>query len=275
MKNGKALQAQEMKNHGLTSYNSQQVELIKQTVCKGATDDEFMVFLHICRHLRLDPLMKQIYSIPRRSGNDTIRTTQVSIDGLRAIAERTGRWMPGRKATFSYDKEGNLETATAYVLRMDANGSYQEIEEDADLKEYQQSYNGRPQGLWSSKPKVMLAKCAEARALRRAFPTELTGTYTHDEMPSADLTIETPDVKLSMQQQDELYRLCASDYALIEKICANMKVDDLGDISANHFEGIVAGIKNVLAQRERIHKTKEQESQNHEDSDLFKTTTEK
>lgn len=235
----------------LTNYSPQQVELIKQTVCKGATDDEFMVFLHICRHLRLDPLMKQIYSIPRRSGNDTIRTTQVSIDGLRAIAERTGRWMPGRKATFTFDKEGNLEKATAYVLRLDVNGHYQEIEEDADLKEYQQSYNGRPQGLWASKPKVMLAKCAEARALRRAFPTELTGTYTHDEMPT-EVHIEQPQTKLSEAQQDEICTLCSSDYALIEKICANFKVNDLAEIDQRHFDGICSGIKNLLAQRERI-----------------------
>jgi hypothetical protein len=70
----------------ITKFSDDQVSLIKGTIAQGATDDELKLFLHQCQRTGLDPMSRQIYFM-KRSGKVTI---QVSIDGFRAIAERSG-----------------------------------------------------------------------------------------------------------------------------------------------------------------------------------------
>lgn len=159
-------------------FSYEQIELIKQTVCKGATDAELQFFLCVCVRTGLDPFMKQIYSIPR-SGQ---RTIQVSIDGSRSIADKTNRYMPGRKSSFEYTPKGELLSATSYVKKLADDGSWHEIEAEANWSEYNPGNNP----IWKKMPRTMLAKCAEALALRKAFPSHLSGIYTKEEMDQAD-----------------------------------------------------------------------------------------
>lgn len=169
-----------------TGYNRGQVELVKETIAKGASDDELMLFLNIAQRSGLDPFSKQIYLIERRANVDgqwrTSRQPQTGIDGLRLIADRTGNYAPGRAPIYTYTEAGQLETATAYVKKW-VRGEWHEVPATAHYSEYVQTKkDGQPTQMWGEKPHIMLAKCAEALALRRTFPAEMSGLYTADEI---------------------------------------------------------------------------------------------
>jgi phage recombination protein Bet len=177
----------------------EKVELLKRTMCKGATDDELELFLHACKHTGLDPFVRQIYAVKRKQRNDNgdyveVMTIQTGIDGYRLIAERTGRYMPGREPTFTYNDNGLLLTATAHVKKLAADGSWHEISATAHWDEYVSlKRDNKPTRMWNDKPHIMLSKCAESLALRRAFPAELSGVYTREEMEQAEPSGEQPE----------------------------------------------------------------------------------
>ena len=165
--------------------------IIRRTIAKDADDAEFQYFVKVATLRQLNPLLNQI-SLQIRNANDATKRASVvitTIHGLRLIASRTGNYMPGRDTTFITDDHNNLVSATAYVKKYHpSSGTWHEISETAYWSEFVQTYrNGDLMGLWASKPRLMLAKCAEALALRRAFPEDLSGLYTDDEMGQADL----------------------------------------------------------------------------------------
>ncbi|KKM91044.1 hypothetical protein LCGC14_1232510 [marine sediment metagenome] len=160
------------------TYTDDQITLIKQTVCKNATTNELKLFLYKCQNAGLDPLSNQIYAIKR----GTSITVQTSIDGLRAIADRTGRYSPGSDTKYAHGVSKELLSATAYVKKMTPDGKWHEISATAFFSEYAQEFNGKLTRFWNKMPSVMLSKCAEANALRRAFPVELSGLYSSEEM---------------------------------------------------------------------------------------------
>lgn len=165
-----------------------QVDLLKRTIAKGATDDELQLFLHIANRTGLDPFARQLHAVKRydRTLNREVMSVQTGIDGYRLIAERTGRYAPGDEPTFVEDK-GTLVKATAYVKKLTADGTWHVVAASAYYAEYAQTTrDGKPTRFWSQMPHVMLAKVAEALALRRAFPMELAGIYTTDEMAHAE-----------------------------------------------------------------------------------------
>lgn len=172
-------------------------DLIKRTICKGSSDEELELFLYTCKRTGLDPLMKQAYAVKRWSSADKreVMTIQTSIDGYRLIADRTGRYAPGREATIIEDDSGRVISATAYIKKMTNDGTWHEISSTAYFEEYAgKNKEGELTKFWKSMPRLMLAKCAESLALRKAFPAELSGIYTHEEMQNS-LNEEKPKIE--------------------------------------------------------------------------------
>jgi len=164
-------------------WSKEQLDIVKRTIAPNLTDDELAIFAHICHRVRLDPFAKQIYAI-KRGGKMCIQT---GIDGFRLVAERSGKYAPGGDTEFMYDDNKRLTGAKVFVKKLTPDGTWHQISATAVLSEY-----NTHQGLWGKMPHVMIEKCAEARALRRAFPADLSGLYSEEEMEQADYSKMAP-----------------------------------------------------------------------------------
>lgn len=171
------------------TFTRDQVELIKRTIAKGTTDDEFALFMYVAKSQGLNPLTKQIHCVKRWDSKlqKEVASFQVGIDGFRLIAERTGRYAPGKEPVFAYDDQGKLVSATATVRKLLADGTWADVSATAFHAEYvQTTKEGKPNSMWAKMPHSQLAKTAEALAIRKAFPNDTSGVRGDEEMEQAD-----------------------------------------------------------------------------------------
>jgi phage recombination protein Bet len=177
----------------LTIWTAEELTIIRSVIAPDLNDPELRFFAQVCKATGLNPLMNQIVPIKRndrRAPGGKKLTIQTTIHGLRLIADRTGRYAPGPLTTFEMRSDGRTpDSATAYVRKL-AGGVWHDVSDVAYWDEYVQIYDGESSALWKTKPRVMLAKCAEALALRRAFPAEMAGLYVDEEMPAVDAPAE-------------------------------------------------------------------------------------
>ena len=200
------------------------MSLIKETVARGArlSNAELALFGYVAGQLGLDPLRRQMYAV-RYEGENSPVTFQVGIDGFRALAKRSGK-MRGYTQTQWCGRDGNWvdvwtdEDAPPFAARV---GVYhadfdRPVYGTAHYSEYvatrrpneQEQARGIthrvPNAQWTMRPAHMLAKCAEALAIRTAFPEDVSGLYTDDEMEHVQrVTIDSTATEVSSGEPEE------------------------------------------------------------------------
>ena len=166
------------------SWNTpEKLDIIKNQLTKDLSSTEFLLFIEIAKSTGLNPLTRQIYAVKR--GNQM--TIQTGIDGYRSIAMRSGMHLGTCSGIFQM-KDEKFPISAKVIVKKLVKGSIAEFEATAYWNEYAQMFGGKLGNMWQQYPKVMLEKCAEALALRRAFPEETALTYIDEEInPSVNL----------------------------------------------------------------------------------------
>ncbi len=181
-------------------FTDEQRKLISDVLCKGANPIEIQFYLNVAERLKLDPFKRQIHAMKRKVDGKETMQFMVSIEGLRSIASRCktddgkDAYAGNSKPKFTHDKEGNLESAEVTVLRIvqgqprefTAEVFYDECVQMKGIWENNRKVGEAPNAFWEKRPKGQLGKCAEAAALRKAFPEETSGVYIEDELPDAE-----------------------------------------------------------------------------------------
>lgn len=181
--------------------------------------EDFLLFLMTCKRVGLDPLAKQIYPIYRwntRQGRE-VMTITTGIDGFRAIAERSGAYGGSDDAKFTVEefynpKKQDVEkdlVARVTVHKINPKtGELMHTTASAKFQAYvQKDSKGQPMGMWAGELMYnQLAKCAEALALRKAFPNDLSGLYIKEEMDQAETVekIELPKPTINKEIKESV-----------------------------------------------------------------------
>lgn len=258
-----------------------QITLIRKTVAKDCNQDEFDLFVAVCRRLRLDPLRKQIYAFVFSKDDLTKRRMSIitGIDGFRTIAARCGDYRPMEtEPAIEYDDalKGpdnplGIVRAVVRVWKRSADEWHPVAgeaywEEFAPFKEDCEAGfdwidtgevwpdSGKPKkkkvargekvrvldtsGNWGRMGRLMIAKCAEAQALRRGWPDDLSGVYAEEEMARAVVMDITASEAVSQYEEDQRQKRLGGSEAVMLCVDAGQPLErvERGKLADRLFE---------------------------------------
>jgi len=166
-------------------WTATQLGALKQLGLAQADSADLAFFFHQAQRTGLDPFARQIYMI-QRGGKYGIQT---SIDGMRIIAQRSKEYA-GQAGPYWCGDDGvwkdvwlSATPPSAAKVGIYRAGFVEALWAVARFDSYAVPNNP----IWKKMPDVMLAKCAESLAIRKAFPNDLSGIYTDEEMGQAEV----------------------------------------------------------------------------------------
>lgn len=222
-------------------YDPAQLALIRRTVAADTTADEFNMFVEIAKRAGLDPFRRQLYCIVYSKDDPQKRkvTFITGIDGFRAVAARNRDYRPDdEEPTIVYDPDAKdpdtnplgIVKATVKAHKMAPSGEWFPVSGTAYWSEFaplkdewawneekgKRAPTGRvtldPKSNWYKMGRVMICKCAEAQALRKGWPEDLSGIYSPEEMDASEMRDITPtDAIAEHETQLRLQRVGATN----------------------------------------------------------------
>ncbi len=180
---------------GQEMFDAKQKAALVSLGIKDASPADLAVFMHYAQKTQLDPFSRQIYLIGRNVQENgkwvTKQTIQVGIDGLRVVRDRIARQLGipvEYEDTVWYDADGRgyhvwLGEGPPFACVVTVLKDGKRFPGVVRYSAYMQTTkDGKPNSMWARMGAEQLEKCAEAKALRRAFPNDLSGIYIPEEM---------------------------------------------------------------------------------------------
>lgn len=207
--------------------NREQIDLLKTTICKDATDDEFGLFLQVCKSKGLDPFTRQIHAVKRWNPATQKKemAIQIGIDGFRLQAERSGKYL-GQDGPYWCGEDGvwtdvwlKQGPPAACKVGIHREGFAAPLYRVCMYSEFVQTKDGgMPNAMWHKMPASQLAKCTEAVACRAAFPQELSGLYAAEELPEETTTAAPPKAIAVIEAEPRPWKTFKEMLALFGKL---------------------------------------------------------
>lgn len=250
-------------------FNPSQLALIRRTVAADCNHDEFDLYIEVARRVGLDPFRRQIYAIVHSKDNPEKRklTIITGIDGFRAVAARNRDYRPDdEEPTIVYDTNAKdpdinplgIVKATVKAYKLAPDGQWFPVVGTAYWSEFapikdewawdDKAGKRQPTGkmaldatsLWRKMPHVLLPKCAEAQALRKGWPEDLSGIYAPEEMEQATVLDITPSAEIEQFEQQKRLQLVGATRSvpIIWKVgepVVYVPAGELGDKAAEHI----------------------------------------
>ena len=226
----------------VSQWNDQEKAIVEAAglVTKGRNGQQELApratveaFLQHCRRTQLDPIARQIYAICRK-GRWGI---QISIDGARLIAERSGKYAGQTPVEWT----GDGQTWTQVWLDRQPPAAARVGVHRSDFREplyavanFQAYAAGGP--MWDKMPALMIGKCAEMLALRKAFPQDLSGLYSTEEMDQAGEPQQAAQVQPATQPEQQPASAVPDEDGVIDAEV----VDEAEDTTALWIEAVNA-----------------------------------
>lgn len=190
-------------------WSEAQEAALRQMGLQDAPRADLDVFMHVAQRTGLDPFARQIHMIGRKAKvwdpetrqerYENRYTIQTGIDGYRVTAARAAaresdtveyedtQWCGEDGVWVDAWLNPNVPPSAARVVLVKNGRRYSGT---AMYAEYVQTYKAgneiRPNSMWAKMPAGQLAKCAEALAIRKAYPQDFAALYVDDEMGQAD-----------------------------------------------------------------------------------------
>ncbi len=244
-----------------------QLSLVRKTVAADCNEVEFDLFMAVAQSKGLDPFTKQISAIVFNKDKPDKRKMAIitTIDGFRVIAERTGQYHPDDdEPEFTYDPEikGPLNPLGLVKAKVKVFKDGRPApgvaywEEFAPIKdEWAENDAGKWKptgrqtldtgGNWGKMPRVMLAKCAEAQALRKAFPERLSGLYEGAEFDRAQAAEALPSELIAIEDRNQRLARIGGASGILFQMFPNAPLESvpLGRV----FDTVAARVKEIEA----------------------------
>lgn len=192
-----------IENTALSGMTEQQMmDVLKNSLYPGARDESIKMVMAYCQAAKLDPMQKPVHIVPMSvstgrkddKGWDVKEMRDVVMPGIglyRTQAARSGEYGGITEPEFGEDVTETLgETQITYprwckvTVKRFMSGHIVEFSAKEFWKENYATKSNKviePNAMWKRRPYAQIAKCAEAQALRKAFP-EIGSQPTADEM---------------------------------------------------------------------------------------------